>query len=127
MLPLVSARSVISTSQLALELAGQQLAAHGVPHVVGQEPQAVHARRPIEEGHGHVGLEREGVGPVGLLRQPVAEHVEEQDPAVGGQPVDHAVEVERRGGEAVEDEQRRLQLGAGWRDVDGEDADGRTG
>ena len=38
-------RSVISTVPAALELAGQQLPADGVAHVVGQQGQPVHAQR----------------------------------------------------------------------------------
>ena len=105
----------------ALGAPGQQLAADGVAHVVGEQGQAIDPQRR-DEGGGHVGLQRHGVGPVGLGRQPVPEHVEEDDAPAGPQPVEHGGIVERRGREAVEDQQRLVALGADGRGVDGEDA-----
>ncbi len=64
------------------EVAGQELAADRVPHVMGQQAEPVHPELG-DQGHGQVGLDGHGVGEVRLVRQPVAEHVEEQDPPVG--------------------------------------------
>ena len=84
------------------------------------------ARRSIaergHEGGGDVGLQRHGVGAVGLGRQPVAEHVEEEDAPARPQAVEDGGVVERRRREAVQDQERLVALGADGRGVDGEDA-----
>ena len=73
------------------------------------------------QGHRQIGLVDQPVGPVGLGRQSEPEHVEQDHPPVAGQRVDHPVEVERRRGEPVEDEQGRRRSGPRGGDVDGED------
>ena len=100
---------------------GQELAADGVTHVVGEQGQAIDPERG-DEGGGHVGLQRHGVGAVGLGRQPVPDHVEEHDTPSRPEAVEHGGVVERRRGEAMEDEQRLVAFGADGRRVDGEDA-----
>ncbi len=100
---------------------GQQLAADRVAHVVRQQGQAFHAERG-DEGGDDVGLQRHGVGPVRLRRQPVAEHVEQQDAPPGPQAVEHGGVVERRRREPVQHEQGIVALGPDGRRVNGEDA-----
>ena len=105
----------------ALGPAGQQLAADGVAHVVGEQGEAVDAELG-HEGRRDVRLQRHGVVPVGLGREAVAQHVEQQHAAPGAQPVEDGGVVERRRGEAVEHQQGRVPLGTDGRRVDGEDA-----
>ena len=95
----------------ALGSAGEELAADGVAHVVREQIEAVDAERG-DEGRGDVGLQRHGVVAVGLGREPVAEHVEQQDPTAGAQAVEDGGVVEGRRREAVEDEERGVLLGA---------------
>ena len=51
--------------------AGQQLAPDGVADVVGEEGEAGEAQL-VHEGRHHVGLQGQGVGQIGLGREPVA-------------------------------------------------------
>ncbi len=104
-----------------LGAAGEQLAADRVAHVVGEQRQTVDSQCG-HVGGGDVGLERHGVGPVGLGREPVAQHVEQEHPAPRSQAVEHGRVVERRGREAVEHQQRRVALGPDGGHVDREDA-----
>ena len=99
----------------------QQLAADGVAHVVGQQGQAVHAELGHVGGR-EVGLQRHGVRPVGFGGQPVAEKVEQEDAPPRPEPVEHGGVVERRRGEAVQNQQGRVLLGPDGRRVNGEDA-----
>ena len=109
MLPLVSTRRRHVDGPRTLELPGQQLAPDGVAHVVAQERELVDADG-IGERDDDVGLLGEGVRLVGLVGQPVPEQVEQQDPPVPAQVVEHVAEVERRAREPVQHEQRRLEL-----------------
>ena len=104
----------------ALELAGEQLAADGVTHVVAQQREPVDAER-LREGDDDVGLFGERVPLVGLGRQAVAEEVEQQHPARAAQVVEHRGEVVRRAREAVQDEQRLVDLRLERGRDDGED------
>ena len=94
----------------AVELPGQQLTPDGVTHVVAEERQLLDTQRVGERDH-EVGLLRDPVGLVGLVGEPVPEQVEQQDPPVPPEVVEHVAEVERRAREAVEHEQRRFELG----------------
>ena len=84
-----------------LELAGQELAPDGVPDVVGQEADPVETEVSAQL-HGQVGLVDQSVRTVRFGGQSEPQVVEQDDPAVDSQGVDHPTEVERRGGEAVE-------------------------
>ena len=109
MLPLVSTRAADLDRPRAVELAGQQLAADGVAHVVGEQREPVDPERGGER-HDDVRLFGERVGLVGLRRQPVPEEVEEEHATRAPQVVEHGSEVVRRAGEPVQDEQRLVAL-----------------
>ena len=120
MLPLVSTRCVMSTGHVAVGIAREQLAADGVAHVVGEQRELAQAELGGERGD-DVGLRGERVRDVGLRGEAVPEEVEQADAPVRAQAVEHEVEVERRGREAVEDQERLVALLAERRRVDGED------
>ena len=110
-----------STAHVPSAPPGQQLAADGVTHVVGEEGQSFDAQRGHECG-GHVRLQGNRIGPVGLGGQPVPDHVEQQDPAPVPQAVEHGGVVERRRREPVQDQEGCMAFGADGGRVDGEDA-----
>ncbi len=121
MLPFVRTRCVTSTAHVPSPRREQELATDRVAHVVAEQGQALDPERG-DERSGHVGLQRHGIGPVGLGGQPVPDHVEEQDTTPGPQAVEDGGVVERRGREAVQDQQGLVTLGADGRRVNGEDA-----
>ena len=76
----------------------------------------------VHEGRHHVGLQGQGVVQIGFGREPVPEPVEQKDAASVAQRVEHGGEVERRRGEAVQDQEGLVRLGPDRRRVNGEDA-----
>ena len=99
MLPLVMIRRVDGHRPFAVEVAGEQFAADGVAHVVGEEGEGVEV--PFGgQGHHHVGLLGDGEGDVGLVGEAVPEQVEQHDATVLGQGREGGPEVERRRREA---------------------------
>ena len=121
MLPLVTTRRTISTAQAPSARRGQQLAADGVADVVGEQGQAADAQLVHEGGH-HVGLPRQGIGKVGFGREPVPEPVEQKEATSVAQRVEHGREVERRSGEAVQEQEGLVCLVPDRWCVNGEDA-----
>jgi hypothetical protein len=104
----------------AFRTPGKELAADGIAHVVREQGEAFDAQCG-HEGGGHVRLQRNGVGPVGLGGQPVPGHVEQQDPPPVPQAVEHGGVVEGRRREPVQDEEGCMSFGADGRRVHGED------
>lgn len=91
--------------QLAVEVAGEKLAADRVAHVVGHEPEPVAAHRG-DDAFGDVGVHTNAVAHVGLVGQAEPGEVEKHNPPVRPQfrkDVDPVVRTRR---EAVEDQQR---------------------
>ena len=82
MQPLVMMRLVTSKSSESLQRAGQDLAADRVAQVMGDEHDPLEPDR-LDHRLGGVGVPADAVADVGLVGEPEAEEVEEDDATAG--------------------------------------------